>query len=299
MTGGSLDLHEIRRVRGGVVYDNGRRWVGPGPGHSRQDRSLSVVIATDGRPLVHSFAGDPFPACANHVGLAHDATPASRASLDRLRAERAAEQRRADAEAADFCQAAWSGAGPIEATPAESYLFSRGLIYEGDALRFHRTAPRSRCEDGPPPHPAMVALVSGPDGYGRSLHSTYLNLDGRKAFGARSRLMFGRTGEGAVRLQPIGSGGVLAVGEGIETALAFASLRGTPTWAALSTSGLTTFKPPANVRRLLIATDADDGGAGLKAGKALAERVQRQCDVEIHPAPNGRDWADEWANANG
>ncbi len=54
-----LDLYELRRQHGGHVYDGGRRWVGPGPGHSRRDASLSVRISDDGRPLLHSFSGDP------------------------------------------------------------------------------------------------------------------------------------------------------------------------------------------------------------------------------------------------
>ena len=292
-----LDLHELRRVRGGQVFDGGRRWTGPGPGHSKHDHSLSVAVTQDGRVLVHSFAGDPFPVCAEWLGLEREARPASRAEMSRLAAQRAAERARLDAEAATFVAAAWGGTVPIEATPAETYLFSRGLIYEDAALRFHPAAPRSRQPDGPAPHAAMVALVHGPDGRARGLHATYLTPDGRKAFGTRSRLMHGRTAEGAVRLAEIDRTRTLAVGEGIETCLAFAALTGVPTWAALSTSGLSAFKPSSIVRRLIIAADSDDGGAGMAAAKALAERAARQCDVEIRPAPQGQDWADVWKEA--
>lgn len=123
------------------------------------------------------------------------------------------------------------------------------------------------------------------------MHVTFIDERGAKAFGARSRLMFGRCAGGAVRLHEP-RGGILAVGEGIETSLAFSALKGVPAWAALSTSGLRSFTPPAGITRLLIAADNDDGGAGMDAARALAERARRGCDVEIRPAPAGQDWAD-------
>jgi putative DNA primase/helicase len=138
----------------------------------------------------------------------------------------------------------------------------------------------------------MVARVRNADRAPIGLHVTFLNERGKKAFGDRSRLMYGRVASGAVLLATVRRDGVLAVAEGIETALAFEQLHGVPTWAALSTSGLQTFRPPAIVRRLIIAADSDDGGAGMKAAQALAERVSRLCAAEIRPAPEGRDWAD-------
>jgi len=46
------------------------------------------------------------------------------------------------------------------------------------------------------------------------------------------------------------------------------------------------------VRTLIIAADGDR--AGRAAAQQLAERACRYCDVEIDPAPEGRDWADVW-----
>lgn len=299
----SLDLYALKRDRGGIVYDNGRRWVGPGPGHSRKDMSLSVMVAPDGRALVHSFAGDPFPACADWLGVGGDrARPMDRTARAALVRQREADAKRREVEAQAFVASVWSGAQPIEATPAESYLFGRGIVLEGcEDVRFHPAAPRSRSvENEKPPYPAMVALVRDVKGQLAGLHCTYLSADGRKAFGpARSRLMFGRVGGGAVRLSPMGADGLLGVAEGIETAAAFGALKGVPTWATLSTSGLQAFVLPPNVRRLLIAADCDDGGAGHAAARTLAERAHRFCDVEIHPAPAGQDWADVAEGLNG
>jgi hypothetical protein len=285
----TLDLHEVRRQHGGTVYDGGRRWSGPGPGHSKHDRSLSLVVTDSGRALVHSFAGDSFRDCAAYLGLP-DARPPNAAELASERARRNADATKADAEARAFCSRIWEASRPIEGTSAETYLFRRGLIYEGAALRFHAAAPRSRKSDAAT-QPAMVAAVWSADGMAHGLHCTFLTSDGCKAFGDRSRLMFGRTGAGAARLEDLQSD-VLAVAEGIETALGFASVKGVPTWAALSTSGLRAFVPPPFVRKLLIASDSDDGGAGLEAARALAQRASRICDVAIHPAPEGQDWAD-------
>ncbi len=40
---------------GGVLLDGGRRALVPGPGHSKHDRSVSLLAAEDGRILVHCF----------------------------------------------------------------------------------------------------------------------------------------------------------------------------------------------------------------------------------------------------
>ena len=50
----TLDLYALKRELGGQVYDGGRRWIGPGPGHSRQDGSLSVRLGL-GWAKSHSF----------------------------------------------------------------------------------------------------------------------------------------------------------------------------------------------------------------------------------------------------
>jgi hypothetical protein len=62
-----MNLQNIAAALGGEV--SGDQVVAPGPGHSRKDRSLSVKLvssAPDGL-LVHSFAGDDWQACKDHV----------------------------------------------------------------------------------------------------------------------------------------------------------------------------------------------------------------------------------------
>ncbi|MBP9756546.1 MAG: toprim domain-containing protein, partial [Phenylobacterium sp.] len=104
------------------------------------------------------------------------------------------------------------------------------------------------------------------------------------------RRMYGEMAGAVVQLAPLPDGGELAICEGIETALSYRDLTGTPTWAGLSTSGLRRFVPPPGLKRLVIAADGDD--AGIEAARDLAERASRRCDVVVIPAPAGTDWND-------
>lgn len=296
------DLREIVRTLGGDVYAGGRAAIVPGPGHSGRDRSLSLRLSEDGeRVIFFSHAGDSARDCMTYLGIEarHSDSATSREERERFARLREAERRRQEAADLAICKEIWEGTVPLEGSPAEAYLWNRGLIIEAADVRFHVSAPRSKDRDNPvPPCPAMVALVRAHDSAPMALHLTYILPDGSgKAFRARSRLMFGSVGGHAVQLAPIGRDKVLAVGEGIETSAAYATLKGVPAWATLSTSGLQGFYVPRGVRRLIIAADGDKGGA--KAALALAERAARVCDVEIDPAPDGKDWADALGGAHG
>ena len=57
---------------------------------------------------------------------------------------------------------------------------------------------------------------------------------------------------------------------------------------------------PAPAGRLTIASDSDDGGAGLAAARALAERAYALgWQVSLLPAPEGTDWNDVLAKKGG
>jgi hypothetical protein len=49
-----MSLRTIVRVMGGNLYDGGRRANIPAPGHSRRDRSVSL-LEIGGRLIVHTF----------------------------------------------------------------------------------------------------------------------------------------------------------------------------------------------------------------------------------------------------
>ena len=86
--------------------------------------------------------------------------------------------------------------------------------------------------------------------------------------------------------------GTLALAEGIETALAYTRLTGTPAWAALSAAGLRHAPLPDGLEHLVIAADFD--GAGLTAAEQLEQRAARAgIAVRIDVPPRHRtDWAD-------
>lgn len=300
---GPQDAYALRKEFGGVVLAGGSIWQGPGQGHSKHDKSLKATFLPGGGVVVHDFAGGDWRAGRDYLGFGKAPLVPSDERTARQK-ERDRQQAIEKAEDLTLCNGAWDAAGSIDASPAEAYLWqSRGLVYDdGGELRFSTACPRVKREDpsrsyNPPPHPAMVARVTGPAGALTGLHATYLTAKGCKAFGDRSRLMFGSIVGGAVRLHPVAPDGVLAVTEGIETALAYRALYGLPAWAALSTAGLQNFQPPAGLSRLVIAADNDDHGAGMRAAELLADRARRRCEVVLAPAPEGKDWADVWKEA--
>lgn len=126
----TTNLREAARTLGGDVAGR-NRILCPGPGHSRRDRSLSVTF-TDTGFIVHSFAGDDFKECRDHVkaalGLSDDKPAALNDNTPYIDVDRL--KRSKDAAAI------WQRCVPIAGTLAETYLQSRDLSYDGDALRY-------------------------------------------------------------------------------------------------------------------------------------------------------------------
>lgn len=290
---GVFNLYDLQARCGGSSYNCGTRWVGPGPGHSRKDRSLSVRITPDGRVLVHSFAGDDFYRCLNYLGLAPE--HARRLSPQDERAEREALEREFAAERArklEFCRHVWEEAEPALGSPVQAYLAHRGL--DGAVpphLKFHPFVLHGyEARSG---GPAMVGLISDPttsDPLG--LHVTFLREDGRaKAALENPRRIFGSPRGGVVQLSARPPEGVLAVAEGIETALSFAQLYGVAAWSCMNARGLASFNPPQSVQSLLIGADNDM--AGREAARKLADRLRFRCATATYLPPNeGDDWND-------
>jgi putative DNA primase/helicase len=289
------DLRDIVSRLGGDLYHGGRAAVIPGPGHSRQDRSLSLTLTDEGRVLWKSWANDPGEAVWPYLGLERNAArQMSPAEADRARRERERQRRAELAIKLEFCREVWSQTQDAAGSLVETYLRGRGIAGPiPPALRFHPAAPMGY--KAGPQLPAMVAIVTGPDGRAAAgLHVTALLPDGSgKAALANPRRMFGDLVGAAVQLSPFPAGGDLAISEGIETALSYRDLHGTPTWAALSTAGLRRFTPPLGIKRLVVAADADDAKRdGLAAARELAERASRRCEAVVDPAPDGHDWND-------
>ena len=166
---------------------------------------------------------------------------------------------------------AWDRAVAIAHTPADAYLRARGLAPPWPAgLRWDRERGR------------MLARVSL-GAHLRGLHATSLP--------DRVRRTYGPVRGAVVRLAEM-DGGVLAVAEGIETALAYAALTGTSTWAALSAAGMKHAELPDGLQWLAVAADFD--GPGLLAAEHL-ERRARDAGIAVRidlPSRHRADWAD-------
>jgi putative DNA primase/helicase len=155
-----LNLDEIASALGGKVH-RGTYVVAPGPGHSGKDGSLKVWLDRDGRLACHSFAGDDWAECMDHVrarlgmsklGLGgHEERAADRRSPEeRLAAAlQAWEKDVADCrQDAVFANKLWSCAVDPGSTMVVNYLKRRGLeLHQGIAgplVRFLGDCPRGR-----------------------------------------------------------------------------------------------------------------------------------------------------------
>ena len=273
-----------------LVQRLGGRWTSSGgmcrcPAHDDRTPSLSVRVG-DRRLLFHCFAGcetgdviralvarhllgtERWAGSVEAALTAADPGPRNRGAATRL----------------------WSAARPIEKSPAESYLGSRGLTLGTWALRYHARTPY-----GPGAQaifrPAMIAAVRDESGL-VAIHRTFLDAASAALVNLPvPKRALGRLGQGAVRLQAPRDG-LLGWGEGIETAMAAAQLSGIPCWATLGTERFARVALPPSVRRLILFLDNDAGG---RRAEKLAREAHRQTAIEIearYPRAAGADWND-------
>lgn len=272
-----MDLRSAARALGGEVV--GRGILCPGPHHSRQDRSLSVLFDTSapGGFTLHSHAGDDFGTCRDYVR--------DRLGLSGQLAPKPAEQpfRKAKAQVAPSCEGGgyspppptasdrtalalriWREAQPAAGSPVEAYLARRGLSLPADAHEVIRYAPACPFAGGRTR--AMVALARNViTDEPQAIHRTAITLEGQKAVvNGRDRLALGSLRGAAVKLTADASVTYcLGIGEGIESTLSLQGLPefgDTPVWALLNTAGVSGFMPLPGIESLWLAVDHDPGG---------------------------------------
>lgn len=152
-------------------------------------------------------------------------------------------------------------------------------------------------------HPAMLAAVRDVSGQLVTVHRTLLTGDGHKAdVGVPKRIMRlpeGRTITGcAIRFGEPHE--VLALAEGIETALSVVVATGLPCWACICAHGMEVVEIPKQVKRVLIFEDKDLSGTGERAAQALYIRLKTEgVQVRVASVPSevpvglkGIDWND-------
>lgn len=170
-----------------------------------------------------------------------------------------------------------------DAEPARLYLARRGLsISPPTALRFHPSLPYYDGREKRGEYPAIIAMVTGAEGNPVTIHRTYLTPDGKKAPVESPKKLMAYPKDrkivgGAIRLTEASS--VLAIAEGLETALAVMEGTGLPVWCAVTAYLLENFLPPSSVDRVLVFADKDRSteqhpkGHGQEAAKRLVQRL--------------------------
>ena len=180
-----------------------------------------------------------------------------------------------------------------EKNPVGAYLKNRGLSVVPATLRYQA---KCWCSERKKECPAMLAVFTRPDGFGATMHRTYITADGKKAAIESVKKLLPTVRDpkgGAIRLFPL-DGEILAIAEGIETAIAVYEDTRLPCWAAYSTTMLEQFEPPPKAKHIAIFADNDRNFAGQAAAYTLAHRLAlKGLAVEVHlPHRAGEDWLD-------
>jgi len=124
-------------------------------------------------------------------------------------------------------------------------------------------------------HPAMVSVFRTPTGEVSTYHITYLSNDGTKAEVTTPRKILPVIKPlvgAAVRLAKVDD--IMAIAEGIETALSVTSDTGLQCWAAGSASNMKAVVIPESVKTVWIYADSDDSFTGQAAAYELANRLK-------------------------
>lgn len=209
------------------------------------------------------------------------------------------------------------------AEPARLYLEKRGLLIEewSQIVRFHPRLPHFKQNEDKRYtltgyYPAIVTLMSAPDGTPVTFHRIYITDDGDKAplgddesvKSVMPAAIKGSLPGSAIRLYDDG-GETLNITEGVEVGLAVRLVCRQTVWASYSSSLMQSLVVPKDrFKRVRIWADLDPlsqdgkkGGAGIKAALKLAKRlvlegfqVQILLPGDVLPscAEKGVDWED-------
>lgn len=277
----ALDLRTLARVLDGEV--SGRQVIAPGPNHSKQDRSLAVLIepsAPDGF-LAHSHAGDDWRTVRDYV---RERCGIGRAENNRTyptRTHRPVTSAASDAEFRRVALFLWRLRRPIAGTPAATYLRqARG--YSGPIPATIGYLP-GRGKHGhamiaafgmatEPDEPGVLAIA---DADVAGIHLTKLNADGTgKADGEPSaKKMIGKSSGFPIIIAPPNDLLGLAITEGIEDALSVHQATGLGAWAAGAAGRMPALadRVPEYIECVTICAHSD--AAGQSGASELADRL--------------------------
>jgi len=282
-----MSLAEIVRVCGGDLYSSGRRASIPAPGHSRADRSASLVIGRTGRVIAYSFGRS---SVAEILADLRTQGLIDRAGFPLHAPHRAGAGRiLTDRNRTVVAQDLWSRGVHIGGTLSERYLIGRGIDpaqLASARLLHHPACPYSVYATCSHTGPALMAEILTCDGKFTAIELTYLDANGRRDRRcALSRKTVGSVPPGAyVDLAPVDSH--LVAGEGVVTTLSAMTLFGLPGRAMLGVRNLPNLWLPEGVSDVTIA--ADRGEVGEAAAAHLLDKLLRrgvQAQVRLPDAP--------------
>lgn len=292
-----IEAERITRALGGEW--RGNSGLAPCPicqPEGRRDQRALALSDSGGRLLCHCHKSNCAVLGALQRRNLTEGRGPTNAPLDPAEAaRRRAEDTKRDALRAKNAQDLFAAGVSCERTPAAAYLEWRGIhglqfAKMRNTLRFHPAALHSPSGL----HlPAMLAQIRGPKGEPLGIHRTFLRPDGMgKADVIPAKMMLGPSSGGAVRFG--GDNRVIALAEGIETALSVSRASRLTVWAVLSTSGLKgLILPPPPVAEVVIIA-ADNDHAGLEAAEIAAGRLEAEGRAVsiIHPRKAGADFND-------
>lgn len=289
-----MTLHDIVAALGGELHHGGRSANVPAPGHSRADRSVSLLLDGD-RLVIHGFGAADWREVRAHLhslGLI-DAAGRLTGVASASRRGSAPPPRPSPRYRIVAARALWANALPLaQGDLCFRYFRRRGVRLRSapEDLRRHPDAPVSVFRATGRTCPALIAAIRTPDDAISAVEIAYLDPDGRAARRLRlPRKTVGSAPAGvAVRLSAPAV--EMVVGEGVATTLSAMSRFDLPGWALLSAGNLARWSAPEGVRRVLIA--GDRGRAGEAAAAELCARLRadgKAAEVCLPPAPFG-DW---------
>jgi hypothetical protein len=291
-----MSLRTIVQTLGGDLYDQGRRANIPAPGHSAEDRSVSLLLEDD-RVVVHTFGDGDWRAVLDFL-RDQRLIDAANAPLDgpgRPVGARPARPVVSRLERRDAAMRLWEGGRAVVGTLSARHCRLRGVerpLPGPEVLRHNTEAAVSAYRRQGYTRPALLAAIHDVDGIFTAVEVTYLAANSARASDLRlPRKTVGPAPGGcAVQLDPAAP--EMLVGEGVFTTLSATERFDLPGWALLSTRNLRVWSPPEGVRSVLIAADRG------KDGEASAARLQARlsaggvaASIALPPPPFG-DWND-------
>lgn len=272
------------------------------PAHEDRDPSLSISTNSEGKLLLHCHAGCEF----DEILLALGMDPSVKRKHYHSNIQPVDYEKNIQ-KMTDL----WAGTVHVLDCPdAVAYLDNRHVLREAaeadsEKFRAHPSIPYWDTSGDKPElmgeYAALCAIVEAPNGDIASIHRTYLLPSGQKVPFGNARKMMSSAYHKATknsRIQLFPATDVLAVAEGIESALAFKNLMkrkniDVPVWSCISAQGLQNFQCPRTVETVFIVGDNDKSRTGQDAAYRLKDQLFEITDVHVCiPSNEGEDMAD-------